>query len=142
RSILGGCAVAALAAQAAAQEWEVFFDSEGFEEFPLGPAPWPDPYPELLPHIIAPLADPGPAPTIVQAPDPTLGEQSIRLEAHERVTPIHGRGLAGIRYAHRDARFGKKSFRFPASLGQGGYRGLRASFDLYHAFDGRPGSVE
>ncbi|MFG0286210.1 MAG: hypothetical protein ACF8R7_17485 [Phycisphaerales bacterium JB039] len=134
RALHRACAVAAalaLCAPAVAQ-WEPFFDSGGFESLPLGPTPaWPDTYIEYLPHRV--YGDGSDRvkvilPEVTSQPEPTIGRQSIRFDP----VSLGGALTATMKlwYSHQTEDFGPD-----------GYRGLRISFDVYHAFDPRPGTV-
>ena len=136
---LAACSVAAMAISATAQQWEAFFDSDGFEELPLGLMPSTG-YESLLPHVFGGGGSgfPEQIPQVVSSPDPVIDGQSIRLEARYRRI---GDAMTQVLWGHVREKLAKPAFAFPGRSGRGGYRGLRVSFDVFHRFDEKPGTV-
>src|SRR5690606_39050420 len=103
--IRAACSAAVVAMSATAQQWEVFLDSDGFEELPLGVMPSSG-YEMLLPHVLAGGGSGFPAqlPEVVSLPDPVIDGQSIRLEARFRRA---GDALTEVRWGHRTEKLAK-----------------------------------
>src|SRR5690606_5796424 len=98
------------AAPAAAQEWEVFFDSEGFEGLAVGELDGTTPL--LLPHLLRGAGSGAQVPKIVAPPEPAMGARSLRFEPHY-ITQWDR--TVRIDYGHLESSFGRAFFGFPGA---------------------------